>query len=86
MRGIAGSHGASIAQVAIAWLLARKSFTSVLIGATKAHQLDDNLGATDLELTSEEIAALDAVTPLPPVHPNWFIDRLGDQAVTQALA
>jgi aryl-alcohol dehydrogenase-like predicted oxidoreductase len=36
--------------VAIAWLLARGAVTSVLIGATKAHQLADNLGAVDLKL------------------------------------
>ena len=53
MRAIAAAHGASVAQVAIAWLLARNAVTSVIIGATKRHQLDDNLGAADLTLSPD---------------------------------
>jgi aryl-alcohol dehydrogenase-like predicted oxidoreductase len=86
MRPIADAHSASIAQVAIAWLLSRPAVTSVLIGATKAHQLADNLKAADITLTAEQIADLDAATALPPVYPNWFIDRLADTQVTDALA
>jgi len=85
MRGIADHHGASVAQVAIAWLLAKKAVTSVLLGASKPHQLKDNLGAADLALTPAEIAALDAETVPAPVYPNWFIDNLVDQPVAQAL-
>ncbi len=85
MRGIADHHGASVAQVAIAWLLAKKAVTSVLLGASKPHQLEDNLGAADLVLTPAEIAALDAETVPAPVYPNWFIDNLVDQPVAQAL-
>ncbi|WP_429816071.1 aldo/keto reductase [Ensifer sp. B1-9] len=85
MRMIADHHGASVAQVAIAWLLAKKAVTSVLLGASKPHQLKDNLGAADLALTPAEIAALDAETVPAPVYPNWFIDNLVDQPVAQAL-
>src|SRR6185369_5956154 len=42
MRAIAAGHGASVAQVAIAWLLARNAVTSVIVGAAKRYQLDDN--------------------------------------------
>jgi aryl-alcohol dehydrogenase-like predicted oxidoreductase len=86
MRAIGGAHEASVAQVAIAWLLAKRAVTSVLLGATKLSQLDDNLGAADLKLTDAEIAELDAATPLPPVYPNWFNANLVDQPVAQALA
>jgi aryl-alcohol dehydrogenase-like predicted oxidoreductase len=86
MRGIASAHGASVAQVAIAWLLAKDAVTSVLLGASKAHQLDDNLGAMKVKLSTEEIAALDAATTPPPVYPNWFIDRLADAKTAEALA
>jgi diketogulonate reductase-like aldo/keto reductase len=59
--------------------------TSVLIGASKLAQLDDNLGAADVHLTPDDIAELDAATPLLPVYPNWYIDSLTDQPVNQAL-
>jgi aryl-alcohol dehydrogenase-like predicted oxidoreductase len=86
MRGIAARHEASVAQVAIAWLLARDAVTSVLIGATKPHQLADNLGAAAVALTAEEIAELDGTTAPPQVYPNWFIDNFVDQPAREALA
>lgn len=85
MRNIAAAHECTVSQVAIAWLLKRAAVSSVLLGATKLHQLEDNLGAADLMLTDAEAARLDAATPLVPVYPNWFIDNLADQPVTQAL-
>jgi aryl-alcohol dehydrogenase-like predicted oxidoreductase len=60
LRTIANRHGSSVAQVVLAWLLARPSVTSVLIGASKLAQLDDNLGAADVHLTPDDIAELDA--------------------------
>jgi aryl-alcohol dehydrogenase-like predicted oxidoreductase len=86
LRAIAAKHDASVAQVAIAWLLAKNAVTSVLVGATKPHQLDDNLAAVDLALTKADIAELDAATPLAPVYPNWFNENLADRPVAQALA
>jgi aryl-alcohol dehydrogenase-like predicted oxidoreductase len=86
MRKIADAHGISVAQVAIAWLLSRAAVTCVLIGATKAYQLADNLKAIDVTLTEAELAELDAATALPPVYPNWFIERLTDTQLAQALA
>jgi aryl-alcohol dehydrogenase-like predicted oxidoreductase len=85
MRPIAAAHQASVAQVAIAWLLARSAVASVLVGASKLAQLEDNLGAAQLQLSSAELAALDEATALAPVYPNWFIDRLADQALEAAL-
>lgn len=85
LRAIAKPRGASVAQIAIAWLLARRAVSSVIVGATKAHQLEDNLAAVDVNLTSDEIAELDTVTSLPPVYPNWFIDNLKDADVAKAI-
>ena len=85
MRTIANTHSATVAQVAIAWLLAKDAVTSVLIGSTKLSQLDDNLGAINVSLTDDELAELDAATSLPPVYPNFFIDRMVDQPVAEAL-
>src|SRR6202011_5404397 len=58
MRSIAATHESSVSQVAIAWLLAHAAVSSVLLGATKLHQLEDNLAAADLTLTDAEIARL----------------------------
>jgi aryl-alcohol dehydrogenase-like predicted oxidoreductase len=85
LRGLAAAHGASVAQIAIAWLLGQKGVASVLVGATKPHQLADNLGAAEVTLTAAEMAELDAATRLPPAYPNWFIENLADQPVSQAL-
>jgi aryl-alcohol dehydrogenase-like predicted oxidoreductase len=85
MRDIAQARGASVAQVAIAWLLARTGVSSVLLGATKLAQLEDNLKAADLELSGAEIEQLDTATVLSPVYPNWFIERMADQPSTKAL-
>lgn len=86
MRAIASSRQASVAQVAIAWLLARSAVTSVLLGSSKLHQLEDNLRAAELALSEGEIAELDAATIPAPVYPNWFIENLADQPLAQALA
>jgi aryl-alcohol dehydrogenase-like predicted oxidoreductase len=85
IRDIARHHQASVAQVAIAWLLAREFTSSVILGASKIEQLEDNLGAGELKLTTAEIAELDAATPPPAVYPNWISTRLVDQPVTKAL-
>ena len=86
LRTLATARKASVAQVALAWLLAKKAVSSILLGASKRSQLDDNIGAADLALTEAEVAALDAATPLTPVYPNWFTDNLADKPVADALA
>src|SRR3954462_13389471 len=61
MRPIASAHGVSVAQVALAWLLHQPVVTSVIVGAKKPEQLTDNIAATNLRLSPEELAQLDAV-------------------------
>jgi len=85
MRAIAKDRGASVAQIALAWLLAKPAVTSILVGASKLHQLDDNLGAVDIDLGPETIAALDGATSLGPIYPNWFNENMGDKEVEAAL-
>lgn len=86
MRAIGSEVGASVAQVAIAWLLSRPAVSSVTLGASKPHQLEDNLGAADLTLSAEALADLDGATVLPPVYPNWYIAALEDEATATAVA
>ena len=79
---IAAAHGASPAQVALAWLLGRPAVTSLIIGARTDEQLRDNLGAADLALTGDERDALDKVSVPTLVYPYWHQaatarDRLG---------
>lgn len=86
LRLLASAHRASVAQVALAWLLAQDAVSSLLIGASKLPQLEDNLGALDVTLTADELAELDRLTALPPAYPNWFTDRIAvDQPLVQAL-
>jgi aryl-alcohol dehydrogenase-like predicted oxidoreductase len=86
MRAIAAAHEASVAQVAIAWLLGRQGATSVIVGSTKLSQLEDNLKATGVTLTAAQIAELDAATPLAPVYPNFFTDNIAsDRQLVEAL-
>ena len=86
MRPIAAAHEASVAQVAIAWLLARPAVSSVIIGSSRLSQLEENLKAAAVRLTAAEIAELDAATALPPVYPNFFIDKIAvDRPLVEAL-
>jgi aryl-alcohol dehydrogenase-like predicted oxidoreductase len=79
---VAGSHGATPAQVALAWLLGRPAVTSLVIGARTDEQLLDNLGAAGLVLSHDERAALDKVSAPDLIYPHWHqlatsSDRLG---------
>ncbi|GGD61493.1 aldo/keto reductase [Erythrobacter arachoides] len=75
MRAIAGAHGCTVAQVALAWLLAKPVVTSVIVGAKTPEQLGDNLKAVDVKLTQADMETLDAVSALAPEYPGWMIER-----------
>ena len=72
---IAKARDASPAQVAIAWLLAKREVTSVILGARTVAQLDDNLRASELALTAEEVKALDDVSVPDWAYPYSMIGR-----------
>jgi aryl-alcohol dehydrogenase-like predicted oxidoreductase len=76
MKRIADERGASVAQVALAWVLANEAVTSVIIGARNLKQLDDNIAAVEVELGDEDLEALDEVSRIPPAYPGWM-DSLG---------
>jgi aryl-alcohol dehydrogenase-like predicted oxidoreductase len=77
MREVGKDHGASVARVALAWLLAKPHVMSVIIGAKTSEQLDDNLAAAELRLAPEELARLDQISALSPEYPGWMLDRQG---------
>ncbi|MFZ5670793.1 MAG: aldo/keto reductase [Pseudomonadota bacterium] len=85
MRKVADARGVSVARIALAWVLSRPWVTSVIVGAKTADQLDDNLAAAEIELTAEEIAALDKASALPPEYPGWMLDRQGGRRVPEAF-
>ena len=72
MRDVAEVHEASVAQVALAWLLQKPTVTSVIIGAKRLDQLDDNIGSVKFELTPDEMERLDTVSALPVEYPEWM--------------
>ena len=64
IRAIADRRGATPAQVALAWVLARGSHVLVIPGTQRRKYLEQNVAAADIELTSPELAELDAI-PAP---------------------
>jgi aryl-alcohol dehydrogenase-like predicted oxidoreductase len=77
MAPIAKAHECSAARVSLAWLLAKRVVTSVIIGAKRPDQLQDNLAAVELTLTQEELKRLDEVSALPPEYPGWMFSFQG---------
>ena len=77
MAPIAKAHGCSPARLSIAWLLAKPVVTSVIIGAKRLDQLQDNLAAAELILTQDELRQLDEVSVLPPEYPGWVLPFQG---------
>ncbi|AFJ90226.1 aldo/keto reductase (plasmid) [Burkholderia vietnamiensis] len=75
MRTLADARGVSVARIALAWLLAKPHVTSVIVGAKRIEQLEDNLGALDVVLSADELAHLDTVSALPSGYPDWMIER-----------
>ncbi|MDP4292270.1 MAG: aldo/keto reductase [Bacteroidota bacterium] len=75
MGEIGMEHGASVAQVALAWLLKQPHVTSVIIGAKKLEQLQDNIASTAVELTDEDMQRLNEISKLASEYPAWMVER-----------
>lgn len=72
LMAVAAARGTTAARVAIAWVLAQPRVTSVIIGARRLAQLEDNLQSIDLTLTADELQALDEVSRLRTEYPAWM--------------
>ena len=68
---VAKETGRSVPQIALNWLLQRPTVASIIMGARNEEQLKQNLAAADWNLTTEQIARLDAASEVPPVYPYW---------------
>jgi aryl-alcohol dehydrogenase-like predicted oxidoreductase len=73
MRPMALARKISVAQVALAWLLAKHFVTTVIIGAKSMEQLRDNVGSTGVRLDNAEIQQLDEISALPVEYPEWML-------------
>jgi aryl-alcohol dehydrogenase-like predicted oxidoreductase len=72
---LAQEKGATIPQLALAWLLAQPGVTSAIVGANKMAQLEDNLKAADVQLTAAEVERLSSTTQPPRLYPQWMVER-----------
>ena len=77
LKPMAESKNASVAQLALAWLLHQPAVTTVIIGAKKTEQLDDNLKAIDVTFTPAELQQINEVSKLASEYPAWMLERQG---------
>jgi aryl-alcohol dehydrogenase-like predicted oxidoreductase len=78
MREVAEEQDVSVPQIALAWLLHQSAVTSVVIGAKRMDQLEDNLNSVTVTLTEDQLQRLDEVSQLPPEYPQWMLARQAD--------
>ena len=78
MRPIAEAHGVSVARIALAWLLHQPQVTSVIVGAKRPEQLQDNIDAAKVSLSEEELARIGQISQLAPEYPGWMFERQGE--------
>ena len=78
MRPIAEAKGVSVAQIALGWLLHQPQVTSVIVGAKRPDQLADNLAATKVTFSADELTRLGEVSALPAEYPGWMFERQGE--------
>jgi aryl-alcohol dehydrogenase-like predicted oxidoreductase len=78
MKPIAETRGVSVARIALAWLLHQPAVSSVIVGAKRVEQLTDNIAATEIEFTADELAKLETASKLPPEYPGWMLERQGE--------
>jgi aryl-alcohol dehydrogenase-like predicted oxidoreductase len=74
LRQVAEASGVSVARVALAWMLTKPFVTSIIIGAKNKEQLTDNLAATSVKLSPDQLKVLDEASKLPAEYPGWMVD------------
>src|SRR5271167_3981146 len=76
LKEIAQRYDASAARVALAWVLGRPAVSSVIVAARKPEQLEDNIRAVELRLSSEDVRLLDEVSDPGVPYPKWMVLQL----------
>ncbi len=77
LQPMAKAKNTSVAGLALAWLLQKPYVTSVIIGANKMDQLEDNLKSIDLRFSSEELEQLEKASALTREYPGWMLEFTG---------
>ncbi|WJS93102.1 aldo/keto reductase [Flavobacterium johnsoniae] len=77
---IASERGVTNAQIALAWNLAQKKWIVPIPGTTKLHRLEENIGAIDLELSTEEIASIETALAQIKIEGSRYPAHLEKQA------
>lgn len=75
LHGLAQEKGVTVPQLALSWLLQQHGVTTIIIGAKKMAQLEDNLGSVDVTWTDAESAQVARATHVPSLYPYWMIER-----------
>ncbi|MNK81116.1 General stress protein 69 [compost metagenome] len=73
---IATEKGATNAQIALAWILAQKPWIAPIPGTTKLHRLEENLGATDLVLSAQDLAEINDATSKITIEGSRYPEHL----------
>ena len=76
LKEFAERRNATPAQIALAWLLAQKSWIAPIPGTTKRHRLEENLGATKLQLTADDLRDIDRAVSHIDVYGARYPERL----------
>lgn len=77
MRAMGDRRGVSVARIALAWLLHQPVVSTVIVGAKRAGQLDDNLAACEVDLSAAELEELGGLSALPREYPGWMFETQG---------
>lgn len=73
--GLAKEKGSTIPRLALSWLLQQAGVTTLIVGAKKLAQLEDNLAAVDVQWTAQELEQVAAATAPPKLYPHWMLER-----------
>jgi len=85
LKNIAAEHNASVAQIALAWLLRKPVVASIIVGASKMHQLQDNLQSVSIKLSAVQLQQLNDLTKPANLYPQWFNQQLIDTRQQEIL-
>ena len=77
---LAKKYGASIPQIALAWLRQQRNVSSVILGARTFEQLEDNMKSVELQLSPEDLVSLDQVSRLPELYPYRMMEAYGQRS------
>jgi len=75
MEEMAGRYKVSVATIALNWVISQKGITSTIIGAKSLDQLNDNIKAVDLKLSTSDLKQLDECSALSSEYPGWMVNR-----------